>query len=476
MKHLISCLEPSANLHFKEVLAHLKKLDPACEICGIFDEKLGSPIYKSSEFSAMGFIEILPLILKAKRAIAQMTRLAAECDRVLLIDSPAFNLPLARAIKESGARAEISYYILPQVWAWKPRRAEKLKAFCDNLLSIWPFEAKFFGADCEGDKGTVPQEAKSKDAAPKEDAEQSEQNFTSPNSAPNFANQNSRVRNSTQQSSATQNSGNFCERNSETENSNEPNLTGQGFSQNFISQNSDKHSSSQNFTQQSSDKPCSAQNSAALNLEAQSRARYFFVGHPLLDEIKFQKSSYEKQGKIAFMPGSRRAEISRLMPIFRVLAPKFENSERVLIIPPHLMDQRDEIYGPLDGFSIANDTPATLKDCDFAFICSGTATLEAALIGTPFVLCYKARAFDVWLARKLVKLKHVGLANIIFDFLGEEPLHEELLQSEVSAQNLLAAYDRCDAAKFKLASEKLRDYLKFGSSENVAKILTQPAS
>ncbi len=395
MKYLISCLEPSANLHFKEVLAHLKRLDPAYEICGIFDEKLGSPIYKSSEFSAMGFIEILPLILKAKRAIAQMTRLATECDRVLLIDSPAFNLPLARAIKESGARAEISYYILPQVWAWKPRRAEKLKAFCDNLLSIWPFEAKFFGADCEEDKDAVPQEAKSKDAA----------------------------------------------------------------------------------LQETKDKDAAPKEDVAHPSEQSAKTtKYSFVGHPLLDEIKFQKTSYEKQGKIAFMPGSRRAEISRLMPIFRALASKFESSERVLIIPPHLMDQRDEIYGPLDGFSIANDTPATLKDCDFAFICSGTATLEAALIGTPFVLCYKARAFDVWLARKLVKLKHVGLANIIFDFLGEEPLHEELLQGEVSAQNLLSAYERCDAAKFKLASKKLRDYLKFGSSENVAKILTQPAS
>ena len=389
MKYLISCLEPSANLHFKEVLAHLKRLDPAYEICGIFDEKLGSPIYKSSEFSAMGFIEILPLILKARRAVAQMTRLAAECDRALLIDSPAFNLPLARAIKESGARAEISYYILPQVWAWKPHRAEKLKAFCDNLLSIWPFEAKFFDADCEEDKGAVPQEAESKDAA----------------------------------------------------------------------------------AQETKDK-----DAARPSEQSAKTAKYSFVGHPLLDEIKFQKTSYEKQDKIAFMPGSRRAEISRLMPIFRALAPKFENSERTLIIPPHLMDQRDEIYGPLDGFSIANDTPATLKDCDFAFICSGTATLEAALIGTPFVLCYKARAFDVWLARKLVKLKHVGLANIIFDFLGEEPLHDELLQFEVSAQNLLSAYERCDATKFKLASQKLRDYLKFGSSENVAKILTQPAS
>lgn len=395
MKYLISCLEPSANLHFKEVFEHLKKLDPAYEICGIFDEKLGSPIYKSSEFSAMGFIEILPLILKAKRAIAQVTRLAAECDRVLLIDSPAFNLPLARAIKESGARAGISYYILPQIWAWKPHRAEKLKAFCDNLLSIWPFEAKFFGADCKEDKGAVPQEAESKDAA----------------------------------------------------------------------------------LQETKDKDAAPKEDAARPSEQSAKtAKYSFVGHPLLDEIKFQKTSYEKQDKIAFMPGSRRAEISRLMPIFRTLAPKFENSERTLIIPPHLMDQRDEIYGSLDGFSIANDTPSTLKDCDFAFICSGTATLEAALIGTPFVLCYKARAFDVWLARKLVKLKHVGLANIIFDFLGEEPLHEELLQGEVSAQNLLAAYERCDAAKFKLASEKLRDYLKFGSSENVAKILTQPTS
>nr|WP_314869140.1 DUF354 domain-containing protein [uncultured Campylobacter sp.] len=395
MKYLISCLEPSANLHFKEVLAHLKRLDPACEICGIYDEKLGSPIYKSSEFSAMGFIEILPLILKAKRAIAQMTRLAAECDRVLLIDSPAFNLPLARAIKESGARAEISYYILPQVWAWKPHRAEKLKAFCDNLLSIWPFEAKFFGADYEVDKGAVPQEAESKDSA----------------------------------------------------------------------------------LQEAKDKDAMPKEDAARQSSQSAKtAKYSFVGHPLLDEITLRKQSYEKQGKIAFMPGSRRAEISRLMPIFRALAPKFENSERTLIIPSHLMDQRDEIYGPLDGFSIANDTPATLKDCDFAFICSGTATLEAALIGTPFVLCYKAKAFDVWLARKLVKLKHVGLANIIFDFLGEEPLHEELLQSEVSAQNLLAAYERCDAAKFKLASKKLRDYLKLGSSENVAKILTQSAS
>ena len=125
MKYLISCLEPSANLHFKEVLAHLKKLDSACEICGIFDEKLGSPIYKSSEFSAMGFVEILPLILKAKRAMAQMTRLAAECDRVLLIDSPAFNLPLACAIIDAKAETSIALYLSAVKF--------RLRCGCDGL-------------------------------------------------------------------------------------------------------------------------------------------------------------------------------------------------------------------------------------------------------------------------------------------------------------------------------------------------------
>ena len=85
-KLLISALEPSANLHLGEILKELKDY----EICGIFDEKFGSPYAKSSEFSAMGFFEILPLILKAKRALKALVKMARECDAVLLIDSPAF--------------------------------------------------------------------------------------------------------------------------------------------------------------------------------------------------------------------------------------------------------------------------------------------------------------------------------------------------------------------------------------------------
>ena len=344
-RYLISCLEASANLHFQEVLNALGE----CEICGIFDkkfEKFGSAIYDSKEFSAMGFVEVLPLIFKAKKAMKKMVELAGTCDGVLLIDSPAFNLPLAQKLKEQGIKTPITYYILPQVWAWKKGRVAKVEKYCDNLASILPFDSKFY-----------------------------------------------------------------------------------------------------------------------------TRSKY--VRHPLLDEIKTQKQSYEKNGKIVFMPGSRRSEITRLMPIYRELASKFANSEKILVVPKFLMSNLDEIYGETSKFKISNNTIETLKDAEFAFICSGTATLEAALIGTPFVLCYKAKAIDIFLARCFVKLKHVGLANIIFDFMGKEALHTELLQDEVSAENLYKAYQNCDYEKFRFACANLREYLKFGSAKNVANLLEQ---
>ena len=342
-RYLISCLEASANLHFEQVLNSLGE----CEICGIYDDKFskfGKPIYESKEFSAMGFVEVLPLIFKAKKAMKEMISLAKTCDGVLLVDSPAFNLPLAQKLKKMGVKTPITYYILPQVWAWKKGRVKKVESSCDNLASILPFDSQFY-----------------------------------------------------------------------------------------------------------------------------NRSKY--VGHPLLDEIKTQKQSYEKNGKFVFMPGSRRSEITRLMPIYRELASKFANSQKILVVPKFLMSNLNEIYGDTSEFEISNGAIESLKEAEFAFICSGTATLEAALVGTPFVLCYKAKAIDIFLARRFVKLKHVGLANIIFDFMGKDELHTELLQDEVSVENLYNAYKECDYEKFRLACADLRTYLQFGSAKNVANLL-----
>ncbi|MBS4313332.1 lipid-A-disaccharide synthase [Campylobacter vulpis] len=364
---LVCALEPSANLHLKEVLKAYQKEYGKFELCGIYDENLckefkldSKPLYSSHEFSAMGFVEVLPLIFKAKRAIKKLVSLALERERenkdfkaVLCIDSPAFNIPLAKALKRADSKTKRIYYILPQVWAWKKGRIPVIEEHFDVLASILPFDSQFF-------------------------------------------------------------------------------------------------------------------------------TKSTYVGHPLLDEICEFKTSFdmqiiltkkEEQKTIAFLPGSRKSEIIRLMPIFRDLSTHFKG-EKVLCVPPFNLDKM-HLYGDVEGFKIESNTPNLLKRADFAFICSGTATLEAALVGTPFILAYKAKAVDIFIARLFVKLKHIGLANIFCDFANKEPLNPEFLQDEVSVKNLLNAYNKFDYKPFFAKVGFLKEYLSFGSAKNMAKILDE---
>lgn len=341
MKLLVSALEPSANLHLEPILNALEQ----CEIYGIFDERFGKPLMPSRAFSIMGFLDALPKIRKAKKAIKIMARMSFFVDKVLLIDSPAFNIPLAKAIKMINPNVEIIYYILPQVWAWKPKRVAVVEKYCDVLASILPFEQNFY-----------------------------------------------------------------------------------------------------------------------------TKATY--VGHPLLDEIPLFKLRADETGVIAFLPGSRKSEIRSLLPIYKELASKIEGKEKLLVIPSHY-DYREiaEIYGDIHDFKICRDTYEAFERSEFAFVCSGTATLEAALVGVPFVLAYKAKAIDYWIAKQFVKLKHVGLANLIFDFEKMEPLHGEFLQEEVTVENLLRAYESVNKEAFFDHAKKLRSLLGHGSQEAMISIM-----
>ncbi len=339
-KLLVSCLEASANLHLRPILDELGEY----ELSGIFDESFGDPYMKSSDFSVMGFIDVVGKIPQAKRAIKDMADMSKGVDGVLLIDSPAFNLPLSKQIRKVNPKAKITYYILPQVWAWKPKRVKKVEALCDNLASILPFEQNFY-------------------------------------------------------SKAT------------------------------------------------------------------------FVGHPLLDELKVQKQSLSHGGIVAFLAGSRKSEIKKLMPIFRKVAKQID--AKPLLVVPSFFKGRDleSIYGDIGDFELSFSTEDALLKSDFAFVCSGTATLEASLIGTPFVLVYKAKSVDYFIAKRFVKLKHVGLANIIFDFESLPPLHHELLQDEVNEKNLLDLYENFDRQEFLDNSKKLRQILKHGSAKEVSKMI-----
>jgi len=175
---------------------------------------------------------------------------------------------------------------------------------------------------------------------------------------------------------------------------------------------------------------------------------------------------------IAFMPGSRKSEITKLLPIFKKLQIELADKKALLIIPKNFSNKKiATLYGDISKFEVVKDTHTALAEAEFAFICSGTATLEAALIGTPFTLSYIAKKVDFFIGTKLLNITQVGLANIILTHHNNTTLHNELLQEEVTVQNLLKEYYETDRAIFSQKAEELRAYLSHGSSKGVARLI-----
>ena len=345
MKLLVCAMEASSNIHLKELK---KYLNDDVELVGVFDKELGNPLYDLTALAIMGIVDALKKLRFFFKLRDELVDLAKDSDKVLLMDSSGFNLPLAKKLRETYPNKEIIYYILPQAWAWKKGRVAKLEKYCTKLCSIIPFESEMY---------------------------------------------------------------------------------------------SDKN-------------------------------KITYVGHPLLDEIKDFKEELSNTNKIAFMPGSRKTEITNLMPIFKELIKRIPNKEYILIIPEKFDNEYiKKIYGDISDFTISKNTHKTLQEAEYAFICSGTATLEAGLIGTPFTLSYIAKKFDYFIGSLFVKLNFVGLANIFFEKMGKAPLHSEFLQENVTVENLFNDYQNMDKNLFFENSKILREYLKNGSSQNVAKII-----
>ena len=103
--------------------------------------------------------------------------------------------------------------------------------------------------------------------------------------------------------------------------------------------------------------------------------------------------------------------------------------------------------------------------------CASPATLEAVLIGTPFILSYIARKLDFYIGSSLLNIEYIGLGNIMFNQFEQRPMHPELWQNEVTMKNLLHAYRTMDQEKFFEDALRLRSYLEHGSSGRVAQII-----
>jgi lipid-A-disaccharide synthase len=328
-KIFIAAGEASGDLHAAHLLAALRRRWPKLEAFGLGGPQLaalGSKLlYDLNELAVTGFWEVAKRLRHFQRVerdtIAAVER--EQPDLVLLVDYPGLNLRLARALKAKGYC--VIYYILPQVWAWKPGRARVLEENCDLLLSILPFEKELFDP---------------------------------------------------------------------------------------------------------------------------TRVRCEFVGHPLLDLISELDSEEDRSVAagletdktiISLLPGSRVVEVVRHYPVMLAaverLKADYPNLQAVTLrraeLGRNIYDNIEAKAGlrPLDWEA---DRFELLRQSRLAFVASGTATLETALCGTPFCVVYKTGWLSALIARAVLTLKNVGLANIV----AGETVVPEFLQGSLTAVNL----------------------------------------
>ena len=313
--------EASGDLHGSSVVREIFKRDPSVfmyGVGGIEMEKAGVHLIARSETLAVtGIFEVF---FKLKQLLSLFFLLVRSIiiykpDLAILIDSPDFNLRLAKRLKKRGV--PVLYYISPQVWAWRRSRLRQIRKCVTRMLVVFPFESAFYKA-------------------------------------------------------------------------------------------------------------------AGVDVD--------FVGHPLLDRLPDCPLVSENVRTIALMPGSRKNEVRYLLPAMlesvRQIHRRYPAIEFRLVLAPmlRLSDISFTTDESLPIKIIEGGDPDFLSGVDFVICCSGTATLEAAILGKAMVVLYKLNRLTYFLVTFLMTsgLKYFALPNLI----ASRRLVPELLQGDVTPQKI----------------------------------------
>jgi lipid-A-disaccharide synthase len=161
-----------------------------------------------------------------------------------------------------------------------------------------------------------------------------------------------------------------------------------------------------------------------------------YVGHPLLDAVPEHAERTVAEGSmpvVALLPGSRRQEIARMLPVMLSVVPHFPGHVfKVAAAPGMPLEVYKELIREAPVELVEGGTYPLLGEAAAALVTSGTATLETALIGTPLAVCYGGGAINVWLAKRLVNIKFISLVNLI---MGREVVRE-LIQGDLRPEAL----------------------------------------
>ena len=361
--------EKSGDILGASLISALRNYFPDAEFIGVGGSEMVALGCESlcpiDRLSVMGFVEPLrrlPELLSLKRKLRRRF-LAERVDAFIGIDSPVFNLSLAKALKNKGIKT--IHFVSPTIWAYRENRVFNIKKSIDLMLTLFPFEKNIYK----------------------------------------------------------------------------------------------KH-----------------------NIKAEC------VGHPLADQLSLKERSCNyrtqlgipnDQTVVALLPGSRVDEVNRLAPMFfetalealqkypklKFLVP-FSNLETHLRLKSY-MANLSIVAG--EQFTLINDSHAALDASDFAFITSGTATLEALFLRKPMVICYKLAPISYLIGSRLIKVPYIGLPNI----LANEKIVPEYIQKEVTTTALLGELDEFmggvkSFSELLIKYEEIHEDLRGGASEKAA--------
>ena len=327
MRLLVSAGEASGELYGAGLIQALRRRVPDLECFGVGGEQMRAAdcdtVVDARALSVVGITEIVSHLPRIYGEFRRLVRTADERkpDAAIVIDSPAFNFRVARALHQRGV--PVIYYVCPQLWAWREGRVSRFHDWVKKALVIFPFEERW-----------------------------------------------------------------YRERGVEAE----------------------------------------------------------YVGHPLADAPPPSLSREGFAAKygldparrwVALLPGSRKKEIAMNLPALLAGAGRVQG-ECEFILPAASTVERSWLEGKVRHSGVklrlVEGASSALAHARAAVVASGTATVEAALAGTPMVVVYRVSALTWALGHRLVKVPYVAMPNLI----AGEQVVPELIQSDFTPENVAA--------------------------------------
>ena len=209
-----------------------------------------------------------------------------------------------------------------------------------------------------------------------------------------------------------------------------------------------------------------------------------YIGNPLMDAIEAHKPddqfkithNLDVRPIVALLPGSRKQEIERILPVMLQTADRLENYQFVIAGAPTFdAAYYQQFIGGRKIKTLFNATYDLLLNSVAAVVTSGTATLETALFKVPQVVVYKGGPVSVSIARMVVKIKYISLVNLIMDDqVVEELIQEDCNPDKITAELESLIQDPLYRTRMLINYDELSERTgKAGASERAAKLIVQ---